>query len=88
MLENMRAVPNLVASKPETAHAHNYIASFYSQVGPWSPQDHDLAPAGANQTGFWRELAGELVFWIILAVVLGLFVSLFYIKIISRNPTK
>lgn len=75
-----------VAIKSELSQPANYLASFYSVVEELPSQSpNTLADSGEifQQTGFWQKLAGELLFWVVLAVLVGLIVGLFYVKLVK-----
>ncbi|MBI2465883.1 MAG: lamin tail domain-containing protein [Candidatus Sungbacteria bacterium] len=84
LLEQARVVPNKVGLKSESPVTRNYLASFYGKVEPLPQPNENLLPDSigvSTQVGFWQKLLGELSFWVVLAVVVGLFISVFYIKL-------
>ena len=85
LLEQVNVVPKKVAWKTESAKASNYIASFYSAVSARPTPDQSIPPVALAQAGFWTNLFSGLSFWVVLIVVVGLFVSIFYIKLTKAN---
>lgn len=84
LLEQVRVTPNKVGLKTASAPARNYLASFYSQVELLpNPSESSLSDSVgiSAQVGFWTKLLNRLSFWVVLVVVFGLLLSIFYIKL-------
>ncbi|MFY9493042.1 MAG: lamin tail domain-containing protein [Minisyncoccia bacterium] len=87
LLEQTKVVPSKVSLKPASPPTQNYLASFYSEVAAWpNPSEISLgSEVGISaQIGFWQKLLGELLFWVVLAALVGLLISLFYIKLYKK----
>lgn len=86
--ENAAVTPKKIAVKSESSQPANYLASFYSVVEePPNQSSNTLAGSGEifQQTGFWQKLADELLFWVMLAVLVGLIMGLFYVRLSKRT---
>lgn len=66
----------------EDKNSRNYVQSSYSFVE--DPEPSAEASIVEVSEGFWGELFGSIVFWILAVVVLGLFSGIFYFKLSRR----
>lgn len=86
--ENINVTPKKVSANPESSKSSVYLASFYSQVSdlPGSIDNSLNSSVGISaQVGFWDKILGKFYFWVILSAVLGVFISLFYIKLSHKK---
>ena len=85
MLENIRAIPNLVATKPDNLPTKNYLDSFYNQIEAPNQENGELAQKQEEENSFWSKFSGGLLFWVVAVMVFSFTLGLGYISLIKKK---